>query len=58
MALKKLACTVFVGVNVKLWRTLVILPLTHPGFILGGKVTIYAGGESTPFDAVSIVHPA
>ncbi|KAI3621940.1 dienelactone hydrolase family protein [Moniliophthora roreri] len=28
------------------------------GFCWGGKVTISSGGESTPFDAVSIVHPA
>ncbi|KAK7058344.1 hypothetical protein VNI00_001975 [Paramarasmius palmivorus] len=25
---------------------------------VGGKVTVSAGGENTPFDAVSIVHPA
>ncbi|KAG6812066.1 hypothetical protein H0H92_004597 [Tricholoma furcatifolium] len=28
------------------------------GFCWGGKVTISAGGASTPFDAVAIVHPA
>ncbi|KAJ7042616.1 hypothetical protein C8F04DRAFT_1076534 [Mycena alexandri] len=28
------------------------------GFCWGGKVTLSAGGESTPFDAVSIIHPA
>ncbi|KAF7310599.1 Dienelactone hydrolase family protein [Mycena chlorophos] len=28
------------------------------GFCWGGKVTMVAGGTSTPFDAVSIVHPA
>ncbi|THV06104.1 hypothetical protein K435DRAFT_744436 [Dendrothele bispora CBS 962.96] len=28
------------------------------GFCWGGKVTISAGGEGTPFSAVSIVHPA
>ncbi|KII86382.1 hypothetical protein PLICRDRAFT_43972 [Plicaturopsis crispa FD-325 SS-3] len=28
------------------------------GFCWGGKVTISAGGAGTPFDAVSIVHPA
>ncbi|KAJ7169507.1 hypothetical protein C8R46DRAFT_1175770 [Mycena filopes] len=28
------------------------------GFCWGGKVTLAAGGESTPLDAVSIIHPA
>jgi len=28
------------------------------GFCWGGKVTVAAGGEDTPFDAVAIVHPA
>ncbi|KAJ7630587.1 Alpha/Beta hydrolase protein [Roridomyces roridus] len=28
------------------------------GFCWGGKVTLAAAGESTPFEAVSIVHPA
>ncbi|KAF7306597.1 Dienelactone hydrolase family protein [Mycena indigotica] len=28
------------------------------GFCWGGKVTLVSGGASTPFDAVSIVHPA
>ncbi|KAJ6574733.1 hypothetical protein B0H19DRAFT_1125512 [Mycena capillaripes] len=28
------------------------------GFCWGGKVTLSAGGESTPFDSVSIIHPA
>ncbi|KIY43379.1 dienelactone hydrolase [Fistulina hepatica ATCC 64428] len=28
------------------------------GFCWGGKVTMISGAESTPFDAVSIVHPA
>jgi len=28
------------------------------GFCWGGKVTLSAGGESTPFESVSIIHPA
>ncbi|KAJ7102314.1 hypothetical protein B0H15DRAFT_814111 [Mycena belliarum] len=28
------------------------------GFCWGGKVTLLGGGDSTPFDSVSIVHPA